>query len=67
MAQNHANRSASTVVHQTEYLESYQRLVASWIEAFVQKQSEARLADFTASNQRTRDRLATMGASADER
>lgn len=51
MAQSGANREGADHVTREEYLKSYQRLVASWIEAIVDTQSKATLAAFNATNQ----------------
>jgi hypothetical protein len=51
MAQTRANREGVDQPSREQYLESYQRLVASWIEAIVDKQSKATLAEFNATNQ----------------
>ena len=51
MAQSRANQQGADLYAHVQYLESYQRLVTSWIEAIVERQGEAKLAKFNSSNQ----------------
>jgi hypothetical protein len=56
MAPNRANQQHAYRAAREEYLESYQRLIANWIDAIVDQQSKATLAEFNASNQRKASR-----------
>jgi hypothetical protein len=52
MARNRAKQEHTDRAAREQYLESYQRLIANWIEAIVDQQSKATLAEFNSSNQR---------------
>jgi hypothetical protein len=62
MAPNRTNHEHSDRLARREYLESYQRLIANWIDAIVDQQSKATLAEFNAANQRKTARRLSIEA-----